>query len=291
MGEKEPAGGPKVLGQGVCITGMHRSGTSAVARMANLLGLDLGPETKMLPPAEDNPRGFWEHRELMETNVALLARLERRSDDPRLPLPARWWREAGLADLRSRAATKLLEDFASASLWGWKDPRNCLTLPFWQELCGELVYLLAVRHPLEVAQSLWRRGRYQLSWGLHLWAAYHYEFLRNAPSRKVLVLAYGNVLDDPEASARRLGAFLGLEPNETKLAAIRTFLAPELKHHEAAALRWPAETPQLVFSLAWRWLSGKHGKPLGELTRWCLVALLRSWAIHPKASLARPGAQ
>ena len=44
----------------VCIAGMHRSGTSMVARLVNLLGVDLGPEGEQPRPAPDNVAGFWE---------------------------------------------------------------------------------------------------------------------------------------------------------------------------------------------------------------------------------------
>jgi len=38
-----------------------------------------------------------------------------------------------LDPLRMKARL-LIEGFDSASVWGWKDPRNSLTLPFWQDL-------------------------------------------------------------------------------------------------------------------------------------------------------------
>jgi hypothetical protein len=50
---------------------MHRSGTSAVARVLSILGADLPKD--LLPPAGDNPRGFWESHELMALHDELLA--------------------------------------------------------------------------------------------------------------------------------------------------------------------------------------------------------------------------
>ena len=44
----------------VLILGMHRSGTSALTRVLNLLGVELGSE--LMAAAEDNNEtGFWEH--------------------------------------------------------------------------------------------------------------------------------------------------------------------------------------------------------------------------------------
>jgi hypothetical protein len=43
--------------------------------------------------------------------------------------------------------------------WGWKDPRTCYYLSFWNELLPEASYLLTYRHPLETAASLLRLGK------------------------------------------------------------------------------------------------------------------------------------
>lgn len=42
----------------ILISGMHRSGTSALTRILNLLGTELGND--LLPPHADNPHGYWE---------------------------------------------------------------------------------------------------------------------------------------------------------------------------------------------------------------------------------------
>jgi len=52
----------------VCVLGMHRSGTSLVARVLNVLGLDLGPEDHLMRFSEDNPAGHWESRPIKEIN-------------------------------------------------------------------------------------------------------------------------------------------------------------------------------------------------------------------------------
>ena len=40
----------------IIVLGMHRSGTSALTRVLNLLGVELG--TNFVPPDWDNPKGF-----------------------------------------------------------------------------------------------------------------------------------------------------------------------------------------------------------------------------------------
>ena len=47
----------------VVVLGMHRSGTSALTKALELFGIDLG--TDLLPPQDDNPKGFFEDRGLV----------------------------------------------------------------------------------------------------------------------------------------------------------------------------------------------------------------------------------
>ena len=68
--------------QVIFITGMHRSGTSLLARVVNLLGVDLGPEERHIRPDETNPRGHWEAGPLVDVNRALLTELGGDWDDP-----------------------------------------------------------------------------------------------------------------------------------------------------------------------------------------------------------------
>jgi hypothetical protein len=38
----------------ICIAGAHRSGTSLVTRLLHCCGLELGPESDLMPPQADN---------------------------------------------------------------------------------------------------------------------------------------------------------------------------------------------------------------------------------------------
>src|SRR5215210_7381909 len=92
----------------VCIGGMHRSGTSMVANLLRLCGLHLGPETEMLPPAEDNPEGFWENVNFRGLNDEILAALGGTFDSPP-PLPDGWHECETLNPMREKAGALLRE--------------------------------------------------------------------------------------------------------------------------------------------------------------------------------------
>ena len=116
---------------GIIVLGMHRSGTSAVTRIVNLLGAGLGPDDDLLTEF-DNPAGHWESIRLNRCNDRILAAFGRSWDFPP-------WLDPGWE--HSPRATRLLPDMAetftgvySSDPWVWKDPRTCLTLPLWRRV-------------------------------------------------------------------------------------------------------------------------------------------------------------
>ena len=72
----------------IFVLGMHRSGTSALARVLNLMGVDLGAGSEAA--GKDNQRGFWEHPELNITNENILKSLGSSWQDLH-SLPDPWW--------------------------------------------------------------------------------------------------------------------------------------------------------------------------------------------------------
>ena len=58
----------------IIVLGMHRSGTSATARLINMMGAYFGPENISLHKTDDNPKGFWERRDVMRINASLIHR-------------------------------------------------------------------------------------------------------------------------------------------------------------------------------------------------------------------------
>ena len=57
----------------LAVLGMHRSGTSALARCVNLIGVDWGPEGGLTEAiAHENPKGFWEHKKISIYNCDAL---------------------------------------------------------------------------------------------------------------------------------------------------------------------------------------------------------------------------
>jgi hypothetical protein len=217
----------------VCVLGMHRSGTSAVSRMLNLLGVYLGPEQSMWPAGHANRKGYWEHQGLMALNEELLARFGGRWDLPPA-FPPSWHRDAAVEDLRERARHLLATDFASRPLWGWKDPRSCLTLPFWQDVIGPMRYVIAIRNPCAVAASLNRRDAMATAQAERLWLAHVTASLTHSSGHSRTLVFYEDIIRNGQGELRRLAACLGHpdRADDPRVAeAVDEFLDGELCHH------------------------------------------------------------
>jgi len=226
----------------ICVLGMHRSGTSAVSRMLNLLGVDLGPEVHRMEASDDNPAGFWEHRMLANLNDELLARLGGSWDRPP-ETPPGWEAADSLDDIRTRAAAVITHDFRPGTLWGWKDPRTCLTLPFWRALVPEMRYVLCVRSPQDVARSLEARNGLTVGQSLALWHTYTERAVAHTTGASRLVVSYDEVVDQPQETAARLQAFIGPSATTRSVALAAESIDRALRHHHSSTLALAEDSP------------------------------------------------
>src|SRR5271154_2798891 len=113
----------------VLVLGMHRSGTSAITRGMQMLGVYLGDD--FLSPKPDNPTGYWEDRNIYEINEHLLSVLGLKWHGISLIDDVRW-HEPEVEALCAEALEYLRSQFIDHSFWGFKDPRTIRLLPFWQ---------------------------------------------------------------------------------------------------------------------------------------------------------------
>ena len=189
-----------------------------VARLLHGCGLYLGPKDALMPPQADNPDGFWEHLGFVALNDELLEGLGGAWDLP--PKTNENLSDERLDPLRMKARL-LIEGFRSAQIWGWKDPRNSLTLPFWEDLLPGLKTLIILRNPLEVAYSMRKRNGTSYAFGLRLWEIYNRRLIEAAGKSERLFTHYDLFFENTEKELKRITNFIGL---------------PDAKIHNAAQL-------------------------------------------------------
>jgi hypothetical protein len=224
----------------VIILGMHRSGTSALGGALEPLGLTVGKS--VMPPKEENPRGFYENSSLMEFHDKFLTSI------------GSSWRHLGPLDpegfqgpspLRfQRKLLRLLIDEFGSDRPMIKDPRMCRLMPLWipliQEHFPQARFILPIRHPVEVAHSLRQRGDVTLDQGLKLWVVHVLEAERTTRSFSRQFTTYDQLMQSPVQTVLSLAKELGLS-SHVDAAAISRQIDSTLRHHTEPP--WPAGEP------------------------------------------------
>ncbi len=216
----------------VCICGMHRSGTSMVAHTLHQCQIYLGPEEVLKHAASDNPDGFWEDAEFVRINEEILVRSFGGWDTPPLLLPG-WESRPEMASLREKAL-QLIDQRRGQPIWGWKDPRSSLTLPFWKSLVPGLRVVLCLRNPLEVAQSLFRRNGLSIPFGLRLWYAYQGLAQAATQAGDRIITHFDSHFSNPLAEIRRILEFLHVEVREDLVDQAAATCASAMRNHRVS---------------------------------------------------------
>jgi GT2 family glycosyltransferase len=238
-----------MMARAILILGMHRSGTSAVTRMMNLLGVSLGRQLK--PAAEDNPRGFWEHESVVQIHEKLLSELGMSWDDPR-PLPTDWLQRPCAAAALKEIRTLVEAEFGDKTLWAVKDPRACRFVPLWRAALEgleiELSALFVHRGPAEVARSLNSRNGLPEDVAGLLWARYLQDAEMGSRGLVRGLVHYEGLLSDWRSAVREIEATLGirLDLTDERARSVDEFLSSDLRHHATdaqatATWLWPLE--------------------------------------------------
>lgn len=207
----------------LCITGMHRSGTSLTAAWLEQCGLIIH-DGNVYGPSIGNLKGHFEDAEFVELHASAARSQHPASDGWRvfgsdfLKLSPEEWKRA-IALARSRQA--------KFTWWGWKDPRTVMFLPQWKELIPSLKVVLLWRPCSEVAASLVRRSRrrgrnrnYRISLleSVRLWKYYNecaYRYKTLYPDESLLFSVYDVIQKDRrvlQLISQRFGINLTFRP-------------------------------------------------------------------------------
>jgi len=225
----------------VLVIGMHRSGTSALTRVLNLLGTDL-PKI-LIGSGPGNESGHWEPQRIVLLNDRLLSEAGSSWDD---------WSRFDLSKLAPERITEykaelgrlLREDCGDSSLFVIKDPRIARLLPLVREVgLAENIDIrvaLVFRNPIEVVDSLekrketWTQGYTRADAAL-LWLRHMLD--AEAASRDItrVIVSYDGLLKDWRSCVGRLldGLHIPLPPPSVEVAAnIEAFLSASQRHHQ-----------------------------------------------------------
>lgn len=238
------------------VVGMHRSGTSAMTRTLSLLGAAL-PKQLMPAVADNNEVGFWEPQPVADLNDEILQALDSEWDDVFAFREHQYL--SNFDHFYFGRALEMLEDqFNGSEVIVLKDPRISVLTQFWDRALRQggytVHYVVMVRNPLEVAESLRARDGFPREKSFLLWSSYMIAVERDTRAARRTFVSYDQLMDDWRAVRSRIENDAGIPlPRDTAAAAIEIdrFLDRRLHHHEVtgAHLVSRSDIPEQLKSL------------------------------------------
>lgn len=237
--KKAPSARSAAKTQGLLVLGMHRSGTSAITRVLNLLGCAL--PNNLIGPSDSNETGHWESVDALQLNDAILdsagsdwADWGAINDD---------WHRSGLkAEMLGRIEQVIEHHAALGPLFALKDPRTCRVADLWltamYNVNVEPCVLLMLRNPAEVCASLEERDLMATGYGQLLWLRHVLDAEYFSRGVRRVVCRYDQLMRSwPVVVDRiRTGLDIALPRNTPAVhAAIEQYLKNEYRHHERSA--------------------------------------------------------
>ncbi|WP_018085579.1 glycosyltransferase [Desulfurispora thermophila] len=217
----------------IVVLGMHRSGTSAITRGLQVLGVDLG--NNLMPPMEGvNDKGFFEDLDLNALNIEMLQAIG--SDWHYLsPVDANDVEALHKKGFYFRAVELLRQKVGNTSTFGFKDPRVAKLLPFWVQVFAhcqfDVGYVLALRHPLSVVKSLAKRDGFDPEKSYLLWLEHVLTSISNTSGQKRVLVDYDRLMHSPERELERIASCFDLQINKIELHRYKSdFLDNKLRH-------------------------------------------------------------
>lgn len=167
-----------------------------------LCGAWIGEDDELTGAGRENPKGFFERRDLRRICDSLLFAAD-----------ADWWKISSFrpddvppeaVEERKAAFSELVRALGEHGTWVVKEPRLCLLFPLLGHSIANPVCVHSVRNPLEVAKSLQARNGFSIMQGLALWEAYTRAALAASAGLPRLFVSYEALVAAPMDETRRL---------------------------------------------------------------------------------------
>ena len=187
----------------ILVLGMHRSGTSALTRVLNLMGAAVPAD--VISADAHNKAGYWEPSRLNALHEKMLAEAGSRWDD---------WRAFNFDNLagprrrfyRSEILKLLEQEYGRAPLFVLKEPRICRFVPLYADILASVGvdtrYLLPLRNPLAVAASLTKRDGFTPHFGTLLWLRHELDAECATRGKPRVFVSYDGMLEDWRPGSR-----------------------------------------------------------------------------------------
>ncbi len=243
---------------------------------------------RLINAAADNPLGFWEPRDMVSLNDEILRTVGSGWDDVFSFRADTLLADRG-EDFLPRARSVVSLNYAHTDLAVIKDPRLSLLVPLWREALGAEglppVFVIMVRDPMEVAQSIAARDGAPVQASMLAWLSHMVAVERDTRGARRLFVSYSELVQNWETVLDRLRHqfAMPLPISAEQAAEISSFLRPSARHHESDDASWVDRTDLWPgIAEAWRWaktatLNPASPLPFPETVVRDLVSLEAQW--------------
>lgn len=218
------------------------------------MGWSCGRDSSTLPSNELNAKGFFERKDVVSTNEALLIEASRANladaisssealrEDVNLGGQAWFFGPWAIARAEFHpapesirrikdAVARMLDEVGSSIPFVLKDPRLCVTFPLWQPHLPACQVIGIVRCPFATAASLKKLYGFPDHLNLAAWAVYTLHALKHVNQSAGIILLQEDLLGDPAHVLRDLLEHLGgSNRTEEDIARGIEFLDADLVH-------------------------------------------------------------
>lgn len=219
----------------VMVLGMHRSGTSALTRVFNLLGCDL-PQT-LIGANRTNEPGHWEAAPVARLNDQILESAGSMWDDWAEVNPD-WFASPRSEEFREKAVEVLAAEFGASRIFVLKDPRICRLAPFWLDVLRHAgiqpIIVLPLRNPRDVALSLKARNDFEPGFSNLLWLRHVLDSERATRGLPRCFTGYDDLLANWPRVVEHVRSRTGIawpRYSAQSSAEIDSFLSDRFRHH------------------------------------------------------------
>ncbi|PJA83645.1 MAG: hypothetical protein CO146_00810 [Candidatus Nealsonbacteria bacterium CG_4_9_14_3_um_filter_37_29] len=221
----------------VVVLGNAKSGTSVVAGVLYILGVDIGK--KFVEADGFNPKGYFEDYDFVNLTDAIFEAAKTNYWD----FPSHEKLLAQKKNFDSRIRTLIRKKEKDKRIWGWKDPWTNILIDLFLPYLTNPYFIVIFRNPLAIAKSavtftkgkqheFWVKRPITLFHGLKLANFYDriiLDFLEKYQKLPQLFIAFEDIIENPTRETKRVTKFLGITPTKQQIDRILDFVMPRNK--------------------------------------------------------------
>ena len=224
----------------VIVLGNAKSGTSLVAGILRLLGVDIGK--KFVEADEFNPKGYFEDYDFVNLTDAIFKAAGSNYWD----FPSYEGLLTQKDNFEQQIQQLIRRKQKNKRIWGWKDPWTNILIELFLPYLTNPYFVVIFRNPLAVAKSAvkFTRGKVNEFWVKHPITFFHglqianfydriiLEFFGKYPTLPHFFISFEDIIDNPTRETIKMAKFLGLTLTKQQMNKILGFVTPRSKMAE-----------------------------------------------------------